>query len=181
MTPRIRPYLLTLFTLLLCVSCAEEQDFGVFNELRAEPEVEASLFFLRTTEQLINDFGGSNVVYEQFFEFEAFSEEFVNDRILQGTIFYEIENSTSKPLLLEVLFLDEGGNLLDTETFNILALENLERQVFYGNGGKPLTALAGTAQLLVRVVNQGDTSSVSPEPGPELIFRSHFQVSLRLL
>lgn len=175
---------ITLISLSLLLSCTGEANLDQFETLQVEPVVESSLFFLRTTEEVINVFGGAGDVYEQVFEFDAFSEEFVDDRILEGTIFYEIENTTSKPLLLDVLFLDLAGNLLYAEQFDIRPFPldvHLEREVFYGPSGVPLTALSNTTQLLVRVRNLGDTVSVSTEPDPSLIFRSSFQVRLRLL
>jgi len=181
MSPKTATALFTLFLLLIGTSCTEEQNLDQFEELQVEPLVESSLFYLRTTEEVINVFGGAGPVYEQIFEFDAFSQEFVDDRIQEGTIFYNIENTTSKPMLLEVDFRDEGGNLLYSESFQVLPMELLERQVFYGPGGNDLATLSQTTELLVRVANLGDSVSESPEPSPSLIFRSRFTVRLRLL
>lgn len=181
MKPRTRNLLWRLLLPLVFWACTEEQYTEQFEELQVQPSLESSLFYLRSTEEVINVFGGIGSVYEEEFEFDAFSQDFVDDRILEGFILYEIDNTTSKPLRIEVDFLNED-QLLDTEQLQVSAYEeNYSLQVFYGPGDKPLEILANTTVLRVRVVNLGDNVSESTLPSPSLVFRSSFQVTLTLL
>ncbi|HLT51523.1 MAG TPA: hypothetical protein VKZ93_06170, partial [Arenibacter sp.] len=57
--------------------------------------------------------------YSREFNFDGFSEDIFADRVLDGTIFYELENTTSKELEVTVEFLDEAGEPLDLQIFHI--------------------------------------------------------------
>jgi hypothetical protein len=97
-------------------------------------------------------------------------------------ITYQLENTTSKSLGLLIEFLDADGNVLDTENF-IIAEEPapvLERQVAYGDGGKPLDILRNTTTIRVSGENLGDATSLSPQNDPKIILRSSAAFRLRL-
>ena len=174
MRPRLSLVFTLVFLLLLCNSCSEEQDFDQFDDLSMTPAVASSIFCLEADEAFINTITTVNTFYTQTFIFEAFSEQFVADRLIEGTITYDFENSTSKPLNIIVEFLDEGGMVLDFENFNIAQgpNETLTRNVEYGPNGKPLDILINTTSIRVTGRNLGDNVSVSPEPDAKVTMRS---------
>ncbi|MDC6366565.1 MULTISPECIES: hypothetical protein [Flavobacteriaceae] len=156
------------------VSCSEEQDFSQFDDLSVTPTLTSSLFYLESTEDFINSINISGIFYAQTFEFDAFNEQFVAERLLEGTLSYEIENTTSKRITLAIEFLDEAGTVLDIETFTIepTPSESLTRDVTYGPTGKNLAILTTTSTLRVIAGNLSDTTSVSSESDPKIILKS---------
>lgn len=173
---------LLLITFVLLFSCADEQDFDQFDDLAIEPTVASSIFYFESDEATINSLG-SGAFYEEIFTFEAFSDPNVADRVLDGVITYELENTTSKEIGLLIEFLDADGTVLDSEPFNIDQdpAPVLERQVAYGAGGKPLDILLNTTNIRVSGENFGDASSQSSQTEPKIILRSSaaFRVRLR--
>lgn len=174
---------LLVFCAFLCVSsCADEQDFNQFDDLNITPTLEASLVYVESPELLINQVSGINF-YSQTFNFDAFSEEFIADRVLDGVITYEVENTTSKELDITVQFVDQAGNVLDTENFavNPAPTAILRREIAYGGPtGRNLDILRNTTDIRVSATNLGDNSSVSALPNPKIILRSSAQLRLRL-
>ncbi len=168
-----------LFGMLL--SCSEEQDFTQFDDLSITPTVASGIFYLESDEETINNVP-AGPFYDQTVNFDAFNEEFVAERLLEGTITYEIENTTSKRLEVTIEFLDEGGNVLDTEFFDIdpNLPETYTREVTYGPTGKSLNILAATDGLRISGNNQSDTTSVSPDSEPKVILRSAAEFLFRL-
>ena len=92
------------------------------------------------------------------------------------------KESPSKEIDITVEFLDEGGNVLDTEAFTIEAdpAPLLERQIAYGNGGRSLDILRNTTNIRVGAINQSDNSSTSSQPDPKIILRSSAEFRFRL-
>ncbi|MGX1929852.1 hypothetical protein [Flagellimonas sp. 2504JD4-2] len=176
------PPLLAAITFLLNLSCSEKQDFNQFDDLNVTPTVASSIFYLEAEEQHINDVGVITNFYSQVVEFEAFNEEFVAERLLEGTLSYEVENTTSKELNIAIEFLDETGNVLDVQLFVIQPAPAplLTVDVFYGPGGKSLEILTTTSALRINATNLGDSTSVSTLPDPKLILRSAGEFMFRL-
>lgn len=175
-----------LLSLLSCflfvLSCAEEQDFDQFDDLSIEPTVASSIFYFESDEETINA-AGTGGFYQEIFTFEAFSDPNISDRVIDGTITYQLENTTSKSLGLLIEFLDQDGNVLDSEPFVVNEEPSplLERQVAYGDGGKSLDILRNTTNIRVSGENLGDATSQSPQNEPRIILRSSaaFRVRLR--
>ena len=176
------PPLLFFVLFLTFFSCAEEQNFNQFNDLSVIPTVATSIFYFESPEEIINDTNVANFFTETYV-FNAFSEDFVAERVLDGTIEYQIENTTSKELSLIVAFLDENDTVLDTEIFKIEAQPTvfLEQEVFYGAGGKNLDILRNTTSMRVTAENRGDNISESTVNDPKIILRSSatFRVQLQ--
>jgi hypothetical protein len=171
---------LTLFILLY--SCAEEQNFEQYDDIAFVPEVEAAMLYLETPEEVINEEPGPTFVSVTF-DFEAFQEEFVAERLLDGFLIYQLENTTSKPLRFSIEFLNDAGTVLDTETFTLDAAPTaiLNREVAYGPAGKSMDILRNTRTLRINGTNLGDSTSISGEPEPTFVFRStaKFRIELR--
>lgn len=163
-----------LACLFFTISCMEEQDFDQFDDLTITPTLATSLFYFESDEQTINDSSTFRTFYTQTFDFEAFNESYVAERLLEGTIIYEIDNTTSKNLQMTIEFLDETGSVLDIEIFQIEANapETLVREVAYGPGGKSLAILTSTTQLRVTANNLSDATSVSSGSEPKVKLRS---------
>lgn len=171
----------SIFALIL-FSCTEEQDFSQIEDLSVTPTVASGIFYLESDEETINSAGAFNAFYSQTINFDAFNEEFVAERLLEGVIIYEIENTTSKRLRIDIEFLDDAGNELDRETFSIEADPSgtLTREVVFGPGGESLSILANTSNLRVTGRNLGDATSVSSQPEPKIIVRSAAEFLFRL-
>ena len=158
-------YGVVLLAGFLCVttSCTEEQDFSQIDDLSITPILASGIFYLESDEDTINSASSGGPFYTEEVNFDAFSQDYVAERLLEGTITYEMENTTSKPVRILIEFLDEGGTVLDMV---------VTRDVFYGPGGKSLDILANTHSLRIRALNLGDTSSVSSQDDPKVILRS---------
>ena len=183
MQPKFSICFTLVMVLFLLNSCSEEQDFDQFDDLSITPAVASSIFSFEADEDFINSITTINTFYTQTFVFEAFNEQFVADRLLEGTITYEFENTTSKPINVIVEFLDEGGNVLDFENFDIVAGPNQTetRNVEYGPNGKPLDILINTGNIRVSGRNLGDNVSVSPEPDAKLTMKSAAEFLFQLV
>lgn len=174
------PFLI-LMLLFLGFSCSEKLDFSQYDELSITPTLEASIFFIKVQESLINRVVDVSF-FTQDFNFDAFEEAFFSDRVLEGVITYEVENTTDKPIEIEIEFLDETGMLLDTELFVMPPAPTamLTRVVAYGNAGKSLDILRNTSNLRLNAANFGDNVSTSGIPGAAVVLKSSAQFTLRL-
>lgn len=173
--------ILAMALLGLNSSCAEDQNFNQIEDISIVPTLATSIFYFESNEIFINN-AGSNDFYTQLFTFEAFSEAFVAERVLDGFLSYQLENTTSKEIELQIEFLDENGNTLDSEIFSIdpAPAPLLERQIAYGDGGRSLDILRNTTNIRVSGRNLGDTTSISSLSEPKIILRSSAEFRLRL-
>ncbi|MDF0717843.1 hypothetical protein PY092_16890 [Muricauda sp. 334s03] len=178
------PYCIILLSgfLLFLAACTEEQDFSQVDDLQVTPTLASGLFYFESDEATINSEGALSVFYSQEVNFDAFNEQYVAERLIEGVITYEIDNTTSKELRLIIEFLDDAGRPLDAEIFTIEANspETVVRDVPYGPGGKPIDILANTSSLRVSAINLSDGTSVSSADDPKIILRSGAQFVFRL-
>ncbi len=168
--------------LVLSQSCTEQQDFTQFEDLSITPTLATGLFYMESDEQTINDAGSSIAFYSQTVNFDAFNEDFVAEHLIEGAITYQIVNTTSKQLRITLEFLDDAGNTLDGELFNVDADPSgtLIWEVAYGPGGKSLDILANTSSLRITATNLSDASSVSSQSEPKIKFKSAAEFLFRL-
>jgi len=163
-------------------SCVDKQDFDQLDNLNVTPTAEASILYVETPERIINQVSGTNF-YSQTFNFDAFSEEFFADNVLDGVVTYEVENTTSKPLDITFEFLDDAGNSLDSENFTVNAAPTaiLRREIAYGPAGRSLDIIRNTSAIRVTAANLGDNTSVSTLPNPTVYLRSSakFRIGLK--
>lgn len=171
-----------VFLFLAMGACADEQNFDQVDDLEVIPTAATSIFYFESDENTINQ-APIGAFYTQTFTFEAFNQDFVADNVLDGTITYQVENTTSKELDILIEFLDAGGNVLDTENFIIQPEPTalIERQITYGPGGRSLDILINTTDIRVVGTNLGDNTSQSSVPQPLIIFRSSAVFRVRLL
>lgn len=174
-------YLFFTVLFLSLTSCIEDQDFDQFDDLSIIPIVESSLIYVESPELIINLASGGNFFVSDF-NFDAFSEPYFAERVIEGSISYQLENTTSKDLDIVLEFVDEGGIVLDSEVFSSLSepAPMIEREVFYGAGNKDLNIIINTSTIRVSVTNLGDNTSVSSLPSPKFILKSSGQFSLRV-
>ena len=170
-----------LFCAVIFGSCADKQDFDQLDNLDIIPTAEASILYVETPEYIINQLNGVNF-YTQTFNFDAFSEDFVADNVLDGVITYEVENTTSKPLDITFEFLDEAGNSLDMENFMVNAAPTaiLTREIAYGPAGRSLDIIRNTSAIRVSATNLGDNTSISSLPNPSIFLRSSAKFRIQL-
>ncbi len=170
-----------LFVLFTLMSCIEEQDFNQTDNIIITPTVEASIFYFETTEQLIND--SPNALYTRDFNFDAFKDDYFSDKVIEGSITYQLENTTSKPVSVTIELLDDDGNVLDTTILNIEseASNTTDEEIFYGGTStRSLDIIRNTSAIRLSAVNLGDNSSISTQPNPKLIFRSSAKFKMRI-
>jgi hypothetical protein len=174
-------YLLASITFLFLFSCIEEQDFNQYDDLSVTPTYEASVLYLEVPEYTINGISGPNT-YSQNFNFDAFSEDVFADRVLEGILKYEVENTTSKPLDIEIQFLDEAGAVLDTEQFQLNPEPTgiLVREIAYGPAGRNINIIKNTSSILVTATNNGDNTSTSTQTDPMVTLKSRGKFMVRL-
>ena len=174
-------YILLIFLLGNLTSCIEDQDFDQWDDIDAIPTIDASLIYVESPERVINEAPAMGF-YTEDFTFDAFNEAFIQERIVDALIRYEVDNTTSKPLEFIVELLDAGDNVLDTESFTIPAAPTplLIREVFYGPGGRPLDILRNTVTVRLSATNLGDNTSVSSLTDPKILIRSSVRARLRL-
>lgn len=163
-------------------SCIEDQDFGQYDQLEVTPTYEASILYIEAPETMVND-APTNEVFSQNFNFDAFSSDIFSERVLDGTITYIVENTTSKELTITVEFLDADGNSLDTENFTIEAAPTatLQRDIAYGDTGRSIDIIKNTSSIRVSAANLGDNDSTSDLSEPKIILKSSgkFRVQLK--
>jgi hypothetical protein len=178
---RLKKHLLLTIATLLILSCSERQDFTQYDDLSIAPTLEASIFFVKVQESLINRVVDISF-FTQDFNFDAFEEAFFSERVLEGVITYELENTTDKPIEIEIEFLDADDNLLDTELFAMPAAPTaiLIREVAYGTAGKSLDILRNTTKIRLNASNFGDNVSTSGIPDASIVLQSSAQFMLRL-
>ena len=172
---------LVVLLFLFITSCSDPQDFGQYDDLTITPTYETSIFYVKAQESIINRVVGLSF-FSQNFNFDAFEEKFFADRVLDGVITYELVNTTSKDIEISIEFLDENGNVLDTEFFQMNAAPTavLIREVAYGTTGKSLDVLRNTSNIRLSARNLGDNSSTSNLPDAAIVLRSAGQFRLRL-
>ncbi len=165
-----------ILSLVCCVfflSCSEEQNFDQFDDVSLTPTLASGILYVETNEETINLIPAMSDVVRDEFEFDAFSEGVFADRVLEGALIYEVENTTSKQLEITLEFLGAGDIVLDTEVFQIdpEPTADLQRTVAYGSGGKSLEYLINTEKIRVTVNNQSDNTSVSTIANAILAFK----------
>jgi len=178
---KISRIILVLVLMGCFISCSEEQDLGQYEDLNITPSFESSIFYIEAQESLINRIVGLNF-FTQEFNFDAFEEAFFADRVIEGVITYELENTTSKDIEISIEFLDDADAVLDTEFFQMNAAPTalLIREVAYGDSGKSLDVLRNTSKIRLSARNLGDNSSTSNLTNPSLVLRSAGEFMLRV-
>ena len=176
---------LILFALVfvsILSSCVEDVDFNQFEDIRTTPTYEASLIFLEAPEDVINLVVGTSV-FSQNFNFEAFSSDFFATRVLEGTITYIVENTTSKELEITIEFLDDAATVLDTEVFAIDPEPTaiIQREVAYGPSGRSIEIIKSLSTIRVTAENLGDNSSTSSLKDQIITLKSGGKFRLELL
>ncbi|TLF43252.1 hypothetical protein FEK29_14170 [Maribacter aurantiacus] len=167
--------------LVLLFSCSDKQDFGQYDDLTITPTFETSIFYVKTQESIINRVTGISF-FSQDFNFDAFEEDIFTERVLEGSITYELENTTSKEIEITIEFLNENGDVLDTEFFQMDAAPTalLTRVVAYGGADKSLDILRNTSQVRLSARNLGDNTSTSNLPDPAIELRSIAKFTVRV-
>ncbi|HDZ14645.1 hypothetical protein LCGC14_1391070 [marine sediment metagenome] len=178
-------YIKYIFLFLCCTtifSCVEEQDFDQFDDLRATPTMEASILYVESNEALINSAGDAGFISRDF-NFDAFSSDVFAKRVLDGTLTYIVENTTSKPITVYIELLNENGEIIDRETLETGPIRgrSIQREVAYGNSGKDINIIKFTSSIRVTAINDGDSTSTSDLPDPKIILKSSgkFRVNIK--
>lgn len=170
-----------VFLITSGVSCVEDVDSGQFDDLEVTPTLEASLLYVEASEDIINLVNG-NTVFSNDFNFDAFSSDVFAERVIDGSVTYVVENTTSKELEISVEFLDEAGNILDTEVFTVKAAPTsiLQREIAYGNSGRSIDIIKNLSSIRVSAINRGDSTSTSSNSEPRITLKSSGKFRVRV-
>ncbi len=170
-----------LISLSALSSCIEDQDFGQYDQIEITPIYQGSLMYIEAPESLVND-APTNVVFSREFDFEAFSSDDFTERVIEGTLTYIVENTTTKELSVTVELLDADGNALDIEILPVepAPMEEFQRDVAYGDAGKSIDIIKNTTTIRVSAINLSDNSSISNLPEPKIILKSDGKFRVRL-
>lgn len=162
-------------------SCVEDIDTSQFSDLELTPTLEGSLLYVEASEQLINLVTG-NTVFSNDFNFDAFNSDIFAERVIEGTITYVVENTTSKELQITVELLDDSELLLDTEVFIVEPEPTpvLQREIVYGPAGRSIDIIKSLSSIRVSAVNLGDTSSNSSASEPMITLKSSGEFTVRV-
>ncbi|WP_231564004.1 hypothetical protein [Zobellia amurskyensis] len=167
---------------LTLLSCIEDQDFNQYDEIGVTPTLEASILYVEAPEALVNATSGANV-FSRNFNFDAFSSDVFAKRVLDGTITYIVENTSSKALEVTIELLDVDNNVLDVEIIPVdpSPMAMLQRDVAYGSSGRSIDIIKNTSSIRVTANNLGDNTSTSNEPDPKIILKSSgkFRVNVK--
>jgi len=103
--------------------------------------------------------------------------------VIDGTITYVVENTTSKELEITVDFLDEAGTLLDTEVFSIDPQPTaiVQRDIAYGASGRSIEIIKSLSTIRVIAENLGDNSSTSSLENPLITLQSSGKFRVELI
>ncbi|MGB6153074.1 MAG: hypothetical protein WBG48_13910 [Pricia sp.] len=177
-------YLTSLLVLCICCaslfSCVEEQDFTQYDDINVTPTAEASILYIEAPESAINAAGDADVISRNF-NFDAFSSDVFAERVLDGSVTYIVENTTSKDVTIRIELIGEVGNVLDIVIIDVDAM--MPRQVteiFYGSAARPINLIKETSSIRVTATNRGDNSSTSDLPDPKIILKSSGKFRLQL-
>lgn len=176
---------IALFTFIFAStlsSCVEDVDFTQFDNITASPTYEAGIFYLEAPEDVINLVSGANV-FSQDFNFDAFSSDAFAKRVIDGSITYQVENTTSKELEISVEFLDDSDRILDTEVFRIDSEPTalIQREIAYGPAGRSIDIIKSLTKIRVVAENLGDNSSTSNLESPIITLKSSGKFRVELL
>lgn len=176
-----RHIILNIVVLCMLTSCIEEQDFGQYDQLDVIPTVESSILYIESPEYLINQSNDLSV-FSQNFNFDAFSSDIFAERVIDGSVTYIVENTTSKDLEIRVEFVDANGGILDAEDFTVEAAPtaSLQRDIAYGTSGRSIDIIKNTSSIRVTASNLGDTSSTSNLPDPKILLKSSGKFRVRI-
>lgn len=158
--------------LFLMLSCMEKQDFDQFDDLRLQPTYEASILYVEAPEYAI-DAAAPVTFFTWDLNFDAFSENLFAERVRRAVITYEVENTTKKEFDIAVEFLDETGNVLYTEIFEVPPAPTpiYQREIVFGSGGNNLDILRNTSGFRVSA-EVGPNESTSDLPDPMVTLKS---------
>ncbi|QXP54080.1 hypothetical protein [Cellulophaga sp. HaHa_2_1] len=170
-----------LLLLVVISACSDEQDFDQARDLDVITDATGPVLYLESTEDLIN----ASPVISQNINFDGFNSELFSDRVISGSLTFQIENSTSKQLDIRVIFLNEAGSPLDVVNFSTAEappIDIIDTEIFYGTAaGKSIDIIKSTSSLQVIFTNNSGSTSVSSLPDPKLIFRSSASFKLRVI
>jgi len=177
----ISTFLAVLIAFVLQISCIEEQDFNQYEDLTITPTYEASILYLEVPERTINLVTGLNT-YSQNFKFDAFAEDIFSERVLEGILRYEVENTTSKPIEIQIQFVDDAGTILDTELFQMDPEPTavLQREIAYGPAGRSIDIIKNTTSITLTATNLGDNASTSSQSNAMVSLKSSGKFTVRI-
>lgn len=164
-----------LFIFFLSVaSCAEDLDFGQYQDLEATPSYEASILYLEAPEDIINLAETGTDVVSKNFNFDAFSSEIFSKSVLDGTIVYLAENTTNTALEITIDFLDEEGTVTDTEIITVQEAPSavLQREISYGDRGRSIEIIKTLTTIRISAKNLGRGSDGSNLTDPKFTLKS---------
>lgn len=104
----------------LFFSCSSDLDFDQINDFKLEPVFVANLaHFNVPASQFVNS--GSEQTIFDVTNFDAFKDNFFTNNLVKAEFNFEIENTIIRAFTIDVLFLDDNDQILETVTFAVPA------------------------------------------------------------
>jgi len=104
----------------LFFSCSSDLDFDQVKDLKLEPVFVANLaYFDVPATQFINN-GNEQIIFDVR-DFDAFKDDFFADNLIKAEFDFEIENTIIRAFTIDVLFLNDSDEILQTVTFAVPA------------------------------------------------------------
>ncbi|MBF4516258.1 hypothetical protein IRZ71_07890 [Flavobacterium sp. ANB] len=105
---------------LFC-SCSSDLDFDQVNDLVLTPVFVANLAYFDVPANQFTDNGSAQQIASDIQPFKAFKEKFFKDNLVKAECDFELENTINRSFSLDVLFLNQNDQVLETLTFDIPA------------------------------------------------------------
>ncbi len=99
---------------ILVLGCTEPIDFDQANDLLLEPVTEASLVFYNANagDFIVGDM--EEDIIQDFIDIDLFNSSFVQDHLVKVEFVFDVKNSINRSYVLQLDFLDENGQPLQT-------------------------------------------------------------------
>jgi len=154
-------------------SCVESQDFGQYQDLEITPTMPVGLISYEVLETIINKASPG----------VSFNDDIIADRIIEGSISFQIVNTSSKTIEITVSFLGENDNELDKREFRVnRAIDEpiiLDSIVPY-NQSETHRVIKNISSIRLSVINLGDNASQPNLDDPKIILKSSAEFKIRL-
>ncbi|RUT72033.1 hypothetical protein D0817_02935 [Flavobacterium cupreum] len=116
---------LFLFLPFVFISCSSDLDFDQVDDLKLEPVFVANVAHFDVPANEFTDDGQEQLIAFDEKEFDVFKKKFFTDNLVKLELDCETENTIARAFTIDLLLLNENGNVLETVT--------LETPAYSGN------------------------------------------------
>lgn len=131
-------HLIMGIAVLLCCGCTNPVDFSQSDDVRLEPVLESSLVFFKASASNFFTDGMLQNRVQDFVNIDLFGNSFAKDNLEKLEFVFEVKNSINRPYQLQLDFLNENGQSLESLIVDVAAsptnniIETRHTEVFEG-------------------------------------------------